>query len=462
LPAKPSQEHLRKLAKRLAKTQNLQLADAQRRLAAEYEYPNWTALMRAVDSASGIAKENLAPLTAAAARADVAKVRELLSRGDAADGSRGEVNPPLWHVCDSDAPAERRLAVAQLLLEAGASPRRSGEANATALHAAARRGPVSMVELLIRHGALHWLGDRRGKTALDYARKGSADDHDRIIQLLDRPVIRDERFRKAVKAIHNGDVATLCGLIDQHPELLHGRAIEPDCYPRDYFPRDYFRDPKLFWFIANNPTLMRKMPANIAEIGRTMIARGVEQSDLDYTLELVMSNGRSRKDGRQDELIGLLLGAGAKPTPQAILVALAHHGFDAIKSLLRRRVAMTAPIAAALGRDKELSSLLPGATPEERQDAFGMAVINMQAEAARRCLDAGADPNAFLPVHRHSTPLHQAAVNDDVDMLKLLIARGAKLDTRDTLWNDTPLGWTVYTKKRGAEAYLRSLAQPSP
>lgn len=463
LPAKPSQEHLRKLAKRLAKSRKLQLAAAQSQLAADYGYPDWAALMRAVDDASRLPTHHLTPLTAAAARADAATVRDLLARGAAADGVSGEINTPLWTVCNSDAPAERRLTVARLLLEAGASTRRSGADKATALHAAARRGPLALVELLIRHGALLWLGDRRNKTALDYARKGTAADRDRIVELLDRPVIRDKHFREAVQAIHGGEVATLCKLLDRHPGLLHERAIEPDCFPRDcfprdYFPRDYFRDPKLFWFIANNPTLMRTMPANIVEVGRAMIARRVEQSDLDYTLELVMSNGHSRKRERQDELIALLLGAGANPTPQAVMVALAHRGFDAVKSLMDRGVAMSAPMAAALGRNKELSSLLPHVTPEDRQNAFGMAVVNMRTDAARLCLDAGADPNAFLPVHRHSTPLHQAAVNDDLDMLKLLVARGAKLDARDTLWNDTPLGWSIYTEKRNAEAYLRLLA----
>lgn len=44
-------------------------------------------------------------------------------------------------------------------------------------------------------------------------------------------------------------------------------------------------------------------------------------------------------------------------------------------------------------------------------------------------------------------------------MLRLLAARGASLDTRDTLWNDTPLGWAVHTKKRDAEAFLRSVSK---
>ena len=60
-------------------------------------------------------------------------------------------------------------------------------------------------------------------------------------------------------------------------------------------------------------------------------------------------------------------------------------------------------------------------------------------------------------MHKHSTPLHQAAINDDFEMMKLLVAHGARLDTRDTLWNGTPLGWAIHNGKTAAEAYLRSL-----
>ncbi len=50
LPEHPSEENLRKQAKRLAKEEGLQLAAAQRRLAIEYGYGNWAELMRAVAS----------------------------------------------------------------------------------------------------------------------------------------------------------------------------------------------------------------------------------------------------------------------------------------------------------------------------------------------------------------------------------------------------------------------------
>jgi ATP-dependent Lon protease len=50
LPKNPSEENLRKQAKRLAAQEDLQLAAAQRRLAIEYGYRNWAELMRALSS----------------------------------------------------------------------------------------------------------------------------------------------------------------------------------------------------------------------------------------------------------------------------------------------------------------------------------------------------------------------------------------------------------------------------
>jgi len=50
LPNNPSEENLRKQAKRLAAQEDLQLAAAQRRLAIEYGYKNWADLIRTVAS----------------------------------------------------------------------------------------------------------------------------------------------------------------------------------------------------------------------------------------------------------------------------------------------------------------------------------------------------------------------------------------------------------------------------
>ncbi|HJU09628.1 MAG TPA: LON peptidase substrate-binding domain-containing protein, partial [Candidatus Binataceae bacterium] len=50
LPQHPSAEYLRKEAKRFARTNTMQLAAAQRRLAHDYGYRNWAALMIAVQT----------------------------------------------------------------------------------------------------------------------------------------------------------------------------------------------------------------------------------------------------------------------------------------------------------------------------------------------------------------------------------------------------------------------------
>jgi ankyrin repeat protein len=244
LPANPSHEYLGKEAKRLAKAEGLKLAAAQRRLAGEYGYKTWAALIDAVQDAAPVTPVVVRPLVEAAARADADAVRALLAAGERADANE-DAETPLMRVCASDAGDARKIAVARLLLDAGASPRETDKTGTTALHLAARHGPMALVELLIRNGALSWQRDNRRRAALGYARAGKARERGEIVELLDRPVIRDPQFRVAVRAIHEGDEAGLAALLDANPELLTARAVEPDCYPRDYF-----RDPKLFWFIA--------------------------------------------------------------------------------------------------------------------------------------------------------------------------------------------------------------------
>jgi peptide-methionine (S)-S-oxide reductase len=456
LPDRPSKEHLRKQAKRLAKDQSLKLAEAQRALAREYGLSSWADLMRRVEDMRGDEPApSLSPLSLAARAGDVAAVRRLLAGGDQVDGTGDEGGTPLFHVCASDAPDTDRMAVAELLLSAGASTRRD-DAGATALHAAAARGPLTLVELLIRAGALEWQGDAKGRPLLDAAQRGSAADRAAIIELLDRPVIRDPSFRAAVTAIHCGDVDGLSRLLDAEPRLLRERIVEPACY-REAGRGQYFLDPKLFWFIANNPTLVKRMPENIGAIAAAMIARGVDKADLDYALELVMTSAPARDQGFQVALMGQLLRAGAEASPAAIDGALGHRELAPIKALLDAGYKMTASIAAAMGDADRLAELLRAASADEKQRALSMAVINGHTAAARVALDAGADCNLFLTVHQHSVPLHQAALDENIELMELLIARGARTDIRDTMWNSTPLGWARHEGKAKAVAFLERL-----
>ncbi|HZX86949.1 MAG TPA: ankyrin repeat domain-containing protein, partial [Reyranella sp.] len=397
---------------------------------------------------------SLSPLAAAARSGDLATVRRLIAEGQPIDDGGAKTGTPLWQACASDAPA--RMAIAEALLSAGANPRHDNGGE-TALHAAANRGPLALVELLIRKGALEWQPDAKGRPPIAAARRGKAADKAAIIELLDRPVIRDRSFRAAVTALQQGDVVALARLLDDEPRLLSERILEPDCY-REASRSQYFRDPKLFWFIANNPTLMKRMPDNIVEVAGTMIARGVDKADLDYALELVMTSLPAREQGLQIPLLEQLMKAGATPTAKAIDVTLAHWELAPIQALLQAGHPMTAPIAAALGRTDRLEALLRGASAEEIQNVFGMAVINRQVEAARLALDAGADVNGFLPVHAHSTALHQAAIDENIELMELLLARGARTDVEDKLWSSTPLGWASHQGKSRAAAYLERVA----
>lgn len=452
LPERPSSEHLRKQAKRLAKKRGVQLAAAQRQLAGEYGFADWAALIAHVRRLDPAAP--LSALAEAARAGDVARVERLIASGHGPNDGGADTSP-VWEACMSKAPPSARLAIAEALLKAGASARKA-TAGQRPLHAVAARGPVELAELLILHGAIEWEPDAKGRSALDIARRSRAKDKAALVELFDRPVIRDPSFRAAVDAIHAGDVERLEHLIDADPRLMTERICEPACY-RDSGRSQYFLDPKLFWFVANNPTLIDTMPANIADVARAMIARRVEKADLDYTLGLAMTSSTAREQGLQIALVKLLIEAGATPSPDHMCGVLGHGETEIVEYLVSAGMAMTAPIAAALGRTEALSDLLKSASAKEIDEALDLAVINNRIDAVRMALAAGASPDRMCSQHRHSQPLHQAALHDNVELLELLIAHGARLNAVDELWGGTPLGWAMNAGAKSASviAYLQ-------
>ncbi len=409
LPTRPSAEHLRKEAKRLASNRAIQLAHAQRLLANGYGFRDWAILMEHVESVVADRAESVPAVVVAVRARDLEAVRSALA--------------------------------------GGGNPRRylNGE---TPLHTAARLGPLAVVETLIEGGAFDWQQDAGGRTALELARTGSSPDRDAIVALLDREQIADPSFRAAIAAIHEGDVVALERLLDAEPRLLTERIMGPDAY-RKRKRADYFRDPKLFWYVANNPTTVERMAPNIVDVARAMIKRGVDRTDLDYALGLIMSSSVARHQGHQLPLMRALLAAGAVADWSAIVVAAAHGELEPLRALVAEDMPLAAPIAAALGDLEALRRVLPETSAEDTTLAFGLAVI-----AVRAAVEAGADVNAFLPIHSHSTPLHQAAGNNDVAMIELLLKAGARCDVHDTLWDGTPLDWALHAENDAAAAAL--------
>ena len=89
--------------------------------------------------------------------------------------------------------------------------------------------------------------------------------------------------------------------------------------------------------------------------------------------------------------------------------------------------------------------------------ALALACMQGQARVVRLLLDTGAEPDRYNPdgFHAHSTPLHQAVWGRHLDVVKLLVEHGARLDLRDRIYDGTPLDWAVYGDRSEIAEYLR-------
>lgn len=90
----------------------------------------------------------------------------------------------------------------------------------------------------------------------------------------------------------------------------------------------------------------------------------------------------------------------------------------------------------------------------EQPDLINRAAGHRHVAAVRLLAGLGFDVNH----RRRTTPLHEAAWNDDVEMARTLVELGADPSIADTEHRSTPLGWAEYGNKREVAAYLRTLA----
>jgi hypothetical protein len=110
----------------------------------------------------------------------------------------------------------------------------------------------------------------------------------------------------------------------------------------------------------------------------------------------------------QIPLIDLLCEFGAEGNG-AMLPALAHGEFDAVRALLRHRGRLDLSVAAALGLLEECRGLLAAASGLGRHLALALA--------------------GYLAV------------------VRLLVERGSRLDLKDTMFHATPEEWAAYAAK---------------
>ena len=118
-------------------------------------------------------------------------------------------------------------------------------------------------------------------------------------------------------------------------------------------------------------------------------------------------------------------------------------------------------VAACMGADEgtarklleEQSDLVTRTQADDPQLIVDAAGSNRLA-AVRLMLDLGFDPDTGDSTP--TAPLHQAAFHGHLEMVKLLIDGGARLDVRDAHHAGTPLEWAVVAGQAEVEAYLAS------
>jgi len=332
--------------------------------------------------------------------------------------------------------AAHTLAAAQRLREF--HPRFAGLTDAAIFNT---RLTLSLAQLTIarEYGFLSWTRLKQHIETVPESGRVIRPHHERI---------EDPVFRRAVDLMDAGDVPGLRAHLQQHPQLVHQRV--------EFEGGNYFHNPTLLEFIAENPVRHNKLPANILDVAKVILDFHPDQQSKNETLMLVATGSVARVCGVQTPLIDLLCDHGADPSCAVESAAILFE-LESVHALLAHGAPVTLTIAAALNRIQVFKELLPAANSAERHLALAAASQYGHVEIVRALLDAGEDPNRYHPVggHSHCTPLHQAALEGNLELARLLVERGARLDIRDVLWNATPADWAQHEGKTEVEKYLR-------
>ncbi len=277
------------------------------------------------------------------------------------------------------------------------------------------------------------------------------------------------RYEAAVEAVIHGDADTLHRMLVRDPDLVRARSMRITCHDPAVHAAT------LLHYIGANGVegYRQKSPANAVDIARLLLDAGADVDALAWlyggqctTLSLLISSSPPADAGVQIPLVNTLLDYGAAPDgvgesqwTSPVLTALAFGFVDAADAVVARGARVdTLVIAAGLGRRSACATLLPAASADDRHRALALAAINNRVDVVAFLLDAGEDPDRFNPdgMHSHQTPLHGAALAGHLELVQLLVARGARMDIADTLWGSTALGWAEHGGKRAVVDYLRT------
>lgn len=315
-----------------------------------------------------------------------------------------------------------------------------------------------------------------GDEQLALARRYGFADWSRLIDYVEavrQPGSLRWRFERGVEAVIDGDIATLKQLLRDDPDLVRARSTRVT-----HFDPPVHGAMLLHYIAANGVEGYRqRSPKNAAEVAKTLLDAGADPDALCdlyggkcTTIALLVSSTPPKNAGVQVPVLKVLIDAGAAITPTGegnwtspLLTALVFGMTDAAQTLVDRGAAIdTLAAAAGLGRIADLKRMLPKAGALDRHRALAFASQLGQTGALKMLLDAGEDPNRFNPpgAHAHSTPLHQAIAAGHLDVVKILIERGARVDIADTIYQGRALGWARYCDQPKIAEFLQMHGAP--
>ncbi|MCA9289490.1 MAG: ankyrin repeat domain-containing protein [Phycisphaerales bacterium] len=257
------------------------------------------------------------------------------------------------------------------LLANGADPAPAGPSGVTALHVAASRGSVEIVEMLIRRGAAVSARDGAGRSAHDRA---AAAGHASVVALLDAAdtIPRDADATRRAYDVHGAPY--VAPDVDDLSRLERGRVVGDAHRNLDAVVEATARNPRLAHAVATTNEGAIEAAAHM---------------------------------GRRD-IVDHLLEHGA---PYALPTA-----------VIRRDAAgLRAMLAAAPGRIHERGA-------HDFALLWYPAIAGGDVELATILLDAGAEIERQH--HLGTTALHWAAMAGRIDLVALLIERGADVNRR--------------------------------
>jgi Ankyrin repeats (many copies) len=129
-------------------------------------------------------------------------------------------------------------------------------------------------------------------------------------------------------------------------------------------------------------------------------------------------------------------------SPMEAMSRLGPRGRQLVHHLLSRGLRAEPQEYARLGDKEALAALIEANADLARSDAVMAAAVDFgHHDLVLWLIERGASVNAPPTGGSGVTPLHSAAWNGDLPMVKLLVAAGANVSARDLEHNNTPAGW---------------------